>query len=72
MKGNAVKTNWSLGNSAFEGLSQNKNDFQHHGANFDAKARERRLELVNQLRKSNLPQQNFEMPKTTAQESFIN
>jgi len=65
------KTNWSVGNSNnFDGLSMNKNDFQNHGSMYDPMAKAKRMELVNELRKSNLPMQNFGMPKSTAQESF--
>ena len=57
--------------NTFNGLSQNANDFQNHGsATYDPNAKAKRLELVNQLRKSNLPSQFYDMPKSTAQESF--
>lgn len=35
-------------------------------------AKARRLELVQELRKSNLPAQHFDMPRSTAQETFVN
>jgi len=61
------KSNFQLGNSSsFDGLSMNKNDFKDHGSSFDPNAKAKRLELLNQLRRSNLPQQHFEIPKSTA------
>ena len=51
-------------------MSQNHNDFPNHGANFDSNAKAKRQELVNELRKSNLPPQHFNFPKSTAQESY--
>lgn len=71
-KKDLARSNFSLGTSnTFNGLSQNQNDFQNHGSTqFDPNAKAKRLELVNQLRKSNLPSQHFDFPKSTAQESF--
>ena len=45
-------------------------DFTNPGGSYDPKAKEKRLQLVNDLRKSNLPSQHFNFPKSTAQESF--
>ena len=41
-----------------------------HGAHYDPNAKAKRQELVDNLRKSNLPAQHFDFPKSTAQESF--
>ena len=54
----------------FDGLSQNRKDFPDHGAHYDPHQKAKRLELVNQLRKSNLPSQNYDFPKSTAQDSY--
>ena len=68
-----AKSNWQLGTSnTFDGVSQNRNDFRNRGSTFDVNAKAKRLELVQELRKSNLPPQHFDMPKSTAQESFAN
>ncbi len=68
---NLAKSNFSIGtNNNFDGLSQNRNDFQNHGATYDPQAKAKRMELVNALRKSNLPPQHFDIPKSTAQESY--
>ena len=46
------------------------NDFQNRGGTFDPQAKAKRMELVNALRKSNLPPQHFDIPKSTAQDSY--
>ena len=45
--------------------------FEDHGIVSDPQAKAKRLALVNELRKSNLPTQNFNIPKSTAQEAYI-
>ena len=71
-KGNLAKSNWTLGSNNTFGstLTQNRSDYQNHGAHFDPNAKAKRLELAQELRKSNLPAQHFDFPKSTAQESF--
>ena len=70
-KTNLAVSNWKLGNTqTFDGLSQNKKDFPDHGAHYDPNQKAKRLELANQLRKSNLPPSHYDFPKTTAQDSY--
>ena len=53
---NLAKSNFSLGASTkFTATSMSQGAFQNHGAAFDPRAKEKRLELLNELRKSNLP-----------------
>ena len=46
-------------------------DFTHHGIVVDPNAKAKRLALVNELRKSNLPVQNVPIPKSTAQDAYL-
>lgn len=60
-----------MGNSgAFDGQTQANHDFKNFGTKFDSDAKEKRQALVNELRRSNLPTQNFDFPKSTAQDSY--
>ena len=66
-KNNFKQNNFSLGSTKNNtGVSQNANDYQNFSASFDPNAKAKRLELVNELRRSNLPSQNFDMPQSTA------
>ena len=57
-------------NNKFDGMSQARNDYQNRGQTFDPSSKAKRLALVNELRKSNVPKQNYDIPVSTAQESF--
>ena len=69
---NLAKSNWQLGASnTFDGLSMNRNDYKNNAAHYDPTAKAKRLELVQELRRSNLPTQDFSMPKSTQQDCFV-
>ena len=72
VKTDLTKTNFILGDdNKFQSMSQNRSDYQNHGSAYDPEAKAKRLALVTELRRSNLPPQHFNMPKSTAQESYV-
>ena len=55
---------WQLQTSA-------KHDFPDHCVEYDPKARAKRMALVAELRQSNIPQQSYDIPRTTFQDSYV-
>ena len=57
--------------NAWHGQSSFNHDFPDHCVAYDPKARDKRMALVAELRQSNIPSQNYDIPRTTFQDSYV-